>query len=371
MSSSSSSSRSSGPVRISYPTLLADPASLLPSIAQAFGSEEGCLGIILIEDLPPSFSNLRSNLFQFAQRFATLPEQVRERYARPDTSYMFGWSHGKEVMNGRPDTQKGSFYANPLIDEPEVTSEQRAAHPEYYAGNVWPRDLPEMQEYEHAFKALGKLIYDVGIALANACAPFVTPSLSQSTSIASLISGSKSNKARLLHYYPESASSSMDAAEAASERVANDALCGTHLDHSLLTGLCSAMYLDQPEGSAQPTIVPPPTTTAGLYIYPRQGSTAPRPDALKVSIPSDCLAFQTGEALELLTAGRLAATPHFVSGNAAAQSSKASTVSRETFAFFLQPDVDDVIGPDGETFGAFTKRVLGRHYAEAPQEAED
>jgi hypothetical protein len=30
-----------------------------------------------------------------------------------------------------------------------------------------------------------------------------------------------------------------------------------------------------------------------------------------------------------------------------------------------------VIGPDGETFGAFTKRVLGRHYAEAPQEAED
>jgi hypothetical protein len=49
MSSSSSTSRSSGPVRISYPTLLSDPASLLPSIAQAFGSEEGCLGIILIE----------------------------------------------------------------------------------------------------------------------------------------------------------------------------------------------------------------------------------------------------------------------------------------------------------------------------------
>ncbi|RSH91299.1 hypothetical protein EHS25_009598 [Saitozyma podzolica] len=368
MSSSSSSSPASGPVKISYPALLSDPASLLPSIARAFGSEEGCLGIILIEDLPPSFPNLRSNLFHLAQRFATLPEPVRERYARPDTSYMFGWSHGKEVMNGRPDTQKGSFYANPLIDEPEVTSEQRAAHPEYYAGNVWPRDLPEMQEYEHAFKALGKLIYEVGIALADACAPFVASSLSQSTSIASLISGSKSNKARLLHYYPESASSS--SMPAASERVANDALCGTHLDHSLLTGLCSAMYLDQPEGSAQPTIVPPPTTTAGLYIYPRHASSAPRPDALKVSIPTECLAFQTGEALELLTAGRLAATPHFVSGNAAA-SNEGSTVSRETFAFFLQPDVDDVIGPDGETFGAFTKRVLGRHYAEAPQEAED
>ena len=46
-------------------------------------------------------------------------------------------------------------------------------------------------------------------------------------------------------------------------------------------------------------------------------------------------AFQTGEALELLTAGKLAATPHFVSGNAA-PSPDASEVSRETFAFFLQ-----------------------------------
>jgi hypothetical protein len=36
-----------------------------------------------------------------------------------------------------------------------------------------------------------------------------------------------------------------------------------------------------------------------------------------------------------------------------------------------RPDVDDVIGKDGETFGAFTKRVIGRHYsAEAVEEAE-
>jgi hypothetical protein len=32
--------------------------------------------------------------------------------------------------------------------------------------------------------------------------------------------------------------------------------------------------------------------------------------------------------------------------------------------------VDDVIGPDGETFGAFTKRVLRRHYADTPHAAE-
>lgn len=97
------------------------------------------------------------------------------------------------------------------------------------------------------------------------------------------------------------------------------------------------------------------------------------------------LAFQTGEALELLTAGKLAATPHFVSGNAGGS---ADPTSRETFAFFLQcvasrpprssrltirPDVDDVIGPDGETFGQFTKRIIERHYDSGsgqPDEAE-
>lgn len=40
----------------------------------------------------------------------------------------------------------------------------------------------------------------------------------------------------------------------------------------------------------------------------------------------------------------------------------------------LRPDVDDVVGSDGETFGAFTKRIIGRHYEGSstgePDEAE-
>jgi len=207
------------------------------------------------------------------------------------------------------------------------------------------------------------LIYEVGIALARACEPFVAPAMQSSQSIESLISRSQSNKARLLHYFPEPPSSS--------DQVHLDALCGTHLDHSLLTGLCSAMYLSSSSSSSSPTPVPPPSKSAGLYIYPRHPPNTSRPEAIKVQIPPNCLAFQTGEALELLTASKLAATPHFVSGNANAPSaSDSEQVSRETFAFFLQPDVDDVIGSDRETFGAFTKRVLGRHYGEQAQEAE-
>ena len=30
----------------------------------------------------------------------------------------------------RPDRQKGSYYADPLVDNPDVTADLRAAHPE-------------------------------------------------------------------------------------------------------------------------------------------------------------------------------------------------------------------------------------------------
>lgn len=140
-----------------------------------------------------------------------------------------------------------------------------------------------------------------------------------------------------------------------------------HQDHSLLTGLCSAIYLFHPlsEQAAPSTplkAVPAPHPDSGLYIIPR-GSTKPT----KVSIPPNCLAFQTGEALQLCTGqsslllaprslfgdsrlidvlvsgGKLRATPHFVRAGSAPDGKAAVTidgvkglVTRETFAFFLQ-----------------------------------
>ena len=151
-------------------------------------------------------------------------------------------------------------------------------------------------------------------------------------------------------------------------------------DHSLLTALCPAIYLFHAKaGSALPPLpVPAPTATAGLFIATRSGKT------VKAAIPADCMAFQTGEALQLLSRGQLKATPHWVSGGAgpgeailpatlerirkhrdAAEEWKdvqEGTISRETMAVFLQPDVDAVIGENGETFGGFTQRILSEHY---------
>lgn len=115
-----------------------------------------------------------------------------------------------------------------------------------------------------------------------------------------------------------------------------------------------AMYLEHIPGS-KPTVVSSPSPSSGLYIRSRGG------DLTKVSIPSDCLAFQTGEALEVATAGKLRATPHCVRvGSGGANADK---VSRETFALFMQPDVDQQIG-ENETFGEFSKRIFEEHYGE-------
>jgi hypothetical protein len=59
-------------------------------------------------------------------------------------------------MNGKPDTLKGSYYANPIVDYPIVPEEQRTTHPEYYGRNIWPEpDEQNIQGFEKAFKDLG------------------------------------------------------------------------------------------------------------------------------------------------------------------------------------------------------------------------
>lgn len=100
------------------------------------------------------------------------------------------------------------------------------------------------------------------------------------------------------------------------------------------------------------TQVKAPSSTSGLYIRNRAG------DLKKVAIPPTALAFQTGEALELATSGKLRATPHCVRVGAGPG---AETVSRETFVVFMQPNTSQTIG-EGETFGSFSKKVFDEHY---------
>ncbi|KAF9535743.1 Clavaminate synthase-like protein [Crepidotus variabilis] len=337
-----------GAVVISYPTLVASPESVLTSIEKGFGSDPNCLGIIVVKDLPKEYVHHREKLLKLAYHFGHLDEGIRESYTDPSSKYSFGWSHGKEIMNGKPDTLKGSYYANPVHLDLKASAEEKEEFPEYYGENIWPKaDERGVEDFREAFIQLSELIYEVGCEMAIACQPFASTYLIDSTvSLSDLISKSRTVKARLLHYFPPSKN---EAPPSDDDPV--DSWCGFHKDHSMLTGLCSALFLRHKEDGT-PEVIKPPSPTSGLYIRTRGGQLT------RVSIPPDCLAFQTGEALEVATNGRLLATPHCVRVGSMTSTDE---VSRESFALFMGPNTEVQISPT-LTYGQFSKQIFSEHY---------
>ncbi|KAG2454590.1 hypothetical protein HYH02_000431 [Chlamydomonas schloesseri] len=395
---------------------LASGTNLHAQIEEALGPHG--LGALAVRNVPGYVARRRLLLPQ-AHHFANLPEEIRRRYEDEDSHYSVGWSHGKESLSsGQPDTYKGSYYANPLVDDPlrpgpndslcpwqhsalasleetlssvdepgrmgasagfsgrcspEEETELRRRHPGYYRPNLWPRQ--ELPVFEVAFKDLGRLIVAVGCLLMDHCDSYVASKLSaQQGQLSGVLRRSYNPKARLLHYFarpgqqlnliigpagPQIAPQQPQQ----QEQEADDSWCGLHTDHGSLTGLTSAMYLD-----ASGNEVPNPDPAAGLYIRDRSGH------MVRAGIPADCIAFQVGEALQVHSGGLLQATPHFVRS---ARGIAAAGISRNTFAVFMQPNVEEPMdcppGVDpksveigqwqpGCTFGKFAEDTFALYY---------
>ncbi len=353
-----------------------------PPPAQAFGYDG--LGILAVRGVP-GFVERRAAALPFAHRFGTLPPAVQSRYEHSPSTYSFGWSHGKEKLEGKPDTAKGSYYFNPTFDRPVDDEALIALHAPFIHPNIWPS--PEVcPGFEEALKACGQLLVDVGLLLAASCDAYVRSRLpaSRAGRLHEVIRTSRCTKARLLFYFPttegggggEDGGTAAAAAAAAADAVSS--WCGWHNDHGSLTGLTPAMYFD-----AEGREIPCPDPAAGLYIRSRQG------DTVRVAIPSDCIAYQIGETSQVHSGGVLQATPHCVRA-----AEGAPGVSRGTLAVFMEPMWDEPMDtPEGadpesvlrgargellpkgvpplvarwdvggrQTFGDFTDRTLGSYY---------
>ncbi|KAK9830749.1 hypothetical protein WJX74_005164 [Apatococcus lobatus] len=299
---------------ISYEELTSGTAhQLCTKLQQGFGT--GGLGIVTISDVP-GLSQLRARLLPMAAQLASLPEAVLTGLEDPDSNHNFGWARGKEALeDGRPDLNKGSFYANPTVDRHTEDKHLLSMYPGFCRPNIWPaNDLPELRE---AFRELGLLIIHVGCLLADHCGRMVAEHFPGTSAdrLHNSIASSPCSKGRLLHYYPSHATS-----------VAEASWCGWHTDVSSLTGLTSAMYLQngQEVQNSDPA--------AGLYIRSSSG------EVVKACIPHDHLAFQMGEAMQVHSGGFFKATPHCVRG---AGGKESSGMSRNTFAVFIQPRWDE------------------------------
>lgn len=325
-------------------------------MAAAYGYEG--LGLLLVTGVPGLLA-ARQALLPLGASVAGLPGTTLASLETPAAFYAVGWSHGKEALEGRPDLAKGSYYANPLLDAPfgrPAEPSALAQFPSYAHPNVWPTAaLPAL---EPAFKALGRLVVNVGSVVAAACDKYVVAELERKGSataggypinqLSRIVADPRCCKARLLHYFPLSPDhgdlgdhgdhgKQAEADEKASAPEGGAEFsdwCGWHNDHGSLTGLVSAMYLDSRTG--QP-LAASPDPTAGLYIRDRHGALH------HAAFRADELAFQIGEAAQIHSGGVLQATPHAVRG-CAPTTELGRCASRESFAVFMQPWAQDCMG---------------------------
>ncbi|XP_015159521.1 uncharacterized protein [Solanum tuberosum] len=338
-------------VSIPYTQLKDKNADLSAKIEQGFGPNG--LGILSISEVP-GYSLWRRNLLHLGPRLANLPEDVKRELEDPNSRYNFGWSHGKEKLeSGKLDLLKGSFYANPILDVPTTEQSLIERYPSYCGSNIWPHmALPEL---ETAFKTLGKLILDVGLLLAYHCDRYASREMVmlEGEGLEQTLVHSRCHKGRLLYYFPAQHSSPAHASMSS--------WCGWHTDHGSLTGLTCGMF------TRDAVEIHSPDSDAGLYIKTRTGQ------IVKVEYGVDEIAYQIGETTEILSSGRLCATPHCVR---APRGDAASGVDRTTFALFMQPDWDQKLYFPGEvhihreliqsnellTFGEYTEKLLDKYY---------
>ncbi|KAI1612681.1 hypothetical protein EDD37DRAFT_561862 [Exophiala viscosa] len=339
------------------------------TLEEAFG--EASLGILVVNEIPARFVVLREKLLSYSSYLAQLPPEELDALTDAASHYEIGWSHGKEALkDGQYDTMKGSYYVDcqsffgPGASAPAPVTGKSATRG---AGtNLWPPESA-MPGFRATFEELCTLVIEIGVLVARAIDVYAAgkdiPHY-QHGCLEHIVKTSRTHKARLLHYFPSESTSSPPSSESsnASESESDDSWCATHLDDGCLTGLTSALYLDE-SGSLPPLtadgvenlpILPTsPDPRAGLYIHSR-GS-----DVVKIDIPSDCIAFQTGEALQMITGGSFKAVPHFVRGSNAPSS---NAVARNTLALFMQPNIDDVIDKEmGTTYGQFVDMIIQRH----------
>lgn len=371
------------PVVVSL-TQLADSSISFEKLEEAFGPSS--LGILIVKDLPPKFIKLRHQLLSFASYLANLPSDELERLSCPSSRYLTGWSHGKEALKtGAFDCLKGSYYVNcAFYQNPTLQSASATLYPdfpEYTLPNIWPREslLPGFQQ---TFEELCTLVIDTAVLVARACDRYAAAHIDvyERGYLERIVKTSTTTKARLLHYFPPQDSNvsistsnapnvskdSQNSRLSAVSDESHDSWCATHIDHGCLTGLTSALYIDESANPpllaniidastslpALPFLSSPPFPSSGLYIHSRTSNIT------KVAIPHDCLAFQTGEALQLITGGKFRAVPHFVR---AGVGSNGSRVARNTLAVFTQPELGEVVNKEaGTTFGEFCQQVAGR-----------
>jgi hypothetical protein len=205
-------------VVLEYGALLGrdSPPELLDAIGRAFGYDGP--GLLAVRGVP-GFVEARAAALPFAYTFGHLPAAVKAKYEHPVSCYSFGWSHGKERLEGRLDTAKGSYYANPVVDAPTQDPALIAAHPSFATPNIWPAE-GDCPGFEAAYKRCAGVMVAAAAQLARHCDAYVASQLPPGAAPApdlalhAIVTRCRMHKARLLYYFPAGGDAAAAAAPA-------------------------------------------------------------------------------------------------------------------------------------------------------------
>lgn len=219
-------------------------------------------GFIAVRGVP-GFIESRAEFLTSAQEFTALSDDLKDQ-CTTSKEHCAGWAMGVETFNGKTDTYKGSYYAAIGDDNPRV------------GDNVWPlqNQWDQAEQFKNAYLTLATLMFETG------------------KEILPLIGLNNENlKAlgRMLHYARPPKTDTHQ-----NDTDGNPNWCGVHRDHGYFTALIPSLFVRDGQPVKKPA-------GSGLHIYDWE-----------VVVPDDVMMFQVGEAAELISDGKIKATPHHV-----------------------------------------------------------
>ena len=327
---------------LELPTLdLADVSSTDPArqerASRAILEGFGRYGLLYVKghEVPPV-----APLYDQFAAFCARGTDAKQPFNRADIWYQRGWTPPNTeravIAGGQPDF-KECWFAAPIELDPECVDE----FPEVCSANVWPEDAPEFREWT---LRVGRELHLAGMALLRQAARALGL---ESDAFATLCEGAP-HVFRLLKYLPLER-----------EQIEGGVLWGEeHTDFNLLTLLPGGQFFD-PDGRRGPA----PDSQSGLYLRTRPSAEFPKGQRIRPNPPAGCLVAQVGQELEILTGGKLTATPHEVTAP------KTPGWSRFSAAHFIHLHPRAVLSPlrpfrTKEALRAYSPPTLAGTYAQ-------
>jgi len=266
--------------------LISEEPAAQARAASAIREGFGVYGLIYIRNHGIDREHVLSTYDRFRE-VLDRPAEEKASWGGEGIWYQRGWTPPNTeqavVAGGQPDF-KECFFAAPIDLDPQCAR----WWPEVYAENVWPQGAPE---YRDGILSLGRQIHAVGMAVLGGCERALEL---EAGALTGRCEGA-AHVTRILKYL-----------ELAEDQLGTGILWGEeHTDFNLLTLLPGGCFYRHGDRAAS-------GDSGGLYLRTRPTAEHPNGQQVKGVPPEGCMVAQVGQQLEVLTAGRLTATPHVI-----------------------------------------------------------